>query len=254
MKQFSSTRGKGSGVGGQGSASRQTAAGSRQLIDCIFVSGMLWFVGAVMVFGGGAQTQSSSSLSAAQLGQQVDVPPAQRLRAGFTVVWTEVERAYEDLGLPRDESITTQGKVISQFKEFISGPTTAAELDKIAVRPKTSGGSWVRVRFRMETEVELIEKLETLVRATAIIEGLRRDFRGKDEWMQLPSRGELEAAVLTRVGRNLFGDLYQIEWPRKGGFWNRAPQAVPDTGLPRDPMPKPDRDQQPRKPPPMGPQ
>lgn len=192
--------------------------------------------------------QKTTGLSATELGEEVDLPPAQRWRAGFPVVRTEVERAFQELGLVLDESVTAQGKIVSQFKEYISGITTAVHLDRIAVRPKLSGGSWVRVRYRTEIELEPIQKNETLARGSANIEALQRDFRGKEEWIQLPSRGVLEEEILTRIGQNLFGQRYQIDWPKKRGYWDRSPQAVPEAGTPRDPLPKPDREKPAKRP------
>lgn len=133
----------------------------------------------------------------------------------------------EKVKLPTAEVDRTAGLIVTDFREYSSGPLTKDHIDKIGNRPGLPDGDWKQVRYRYEINVQLIQEKESVVTVAAEIQALKRSFLGEESWVAIPSRGNLEATLLTEYGRQLFGDTFALASPKKG-FWEQDPSYVAD--------------------------
>jgi hypothetical protein len=133
-----------------------------------------------------------------------------------------------------------RGILFTRFREYSSGPLTGTHLAKIGQKPELIDADWVKVEYQYEITIELVTAKETLVWVDVNIRALKRDFFGHETWVSIPTNGKKEESLLTRFGKLLFGDSFQLAVTKKG-FWSRKPTYLPDQmeGIPR--MPGPER-------------
>lgn len=164
-----------------------------------------------------------------ELGRR-SLPPPLRLHVPFETVWKSVKETLES----REEEIVfedrAQGRILTRSREFSSGPLTESHIAKIGEKPKLVEGVWVRVEYQYDVTVTLIADKETILTVDCNIRALKREFLGEEKWIKIPSKGRLEAELLTAVGRDLFGQTFSLTEPRKG-FWEREPGYVPEVDL-----------------------
>ncbi len=158
------------------------------------------------------------------------IPPPLKVSIPFDAAWkgmieTLEGKEYELLSQDRGK-----GGVLTDFREFSSGPLTESHISKVGEKPKLIDGEWVRVLYQYDVQVQLIAERETVVTVNANIKALKRNFLGGDEWVEIPSSGRLEEELLTLYGRRLFGEKFSLAEPRKG-FWERMPGYVPEADV-----------------------
>ena len=155
------------------------------------------------------------------------IPPPLRIYVPFETCWNGIHEVLEarQLSLVREDR--GRGLIISDYKDYISGPLTAGHLAKIGQRPELRDGAWLRVQYQFEALVELVSAKETVLTVNANVRALKRDFLGTEQWVDIPSNGELEAGLLTEFGKLLFGSNFELTEP-KPGFWERDPTYVPE--------------------------
>jgi hypothetical protein len=120
-----------------------------------------------------------------------------------------------------------KGFILSSFREYSSGLLTASHIRKIGEEPKLIDGDWVRVRYQYEIRVELIADRETVVTVDANIQALKREYLGKETWVEIQTIGTLEETLLTQFGQLVFGETFSLQEPKKG-FWERDPTYAPN--------------------------
>lgn len=155
------------------------------------------------------------------------IPPPLRIYVPFETCWGAIHEVLERRQLNLVQEDRGRGLVLSDFKEYISGPLTTSHIAKIGQRPELSDANWVRVEYQLEALVELVSAKETVVTVNANIRALKRDFLGSEQWVDIPTNGELEAGLLTDFGKLLFGTNFELTEPRPG-FWERDPTYVPE--------------------------
>jgi hypothetical protein len=159
-----------------------------------------------------------------------ELPDPLRLNLPFQTAWEgmlEVLKARVP-PLEVDQADRAKGTIVTAYREYSSGPMTDSHISKIGVKPKLIDAEWVKVQYRYEIEVQIIETRVTLVTVDTDIKALKRDFLGNQAWIDIPTNGELETDLLTAFGKHLFGDRFELA-KRKRGFWEREPRYVPDS-------------------------
>ncbi len=154
-------------------------------------------------------------------------PPPLRIHVPFEAAWNAMQEVLAEAGEEVLEADRAQGRILTRFREYMSGPLTAGHLSKIGQKVQLGDADWIRAECQYEIQVELVEAKLTLVTVYTNIRGLKRDFFGKETWVEVPSNGSREEFLLTQYGRRLFGQTFKLDEPRKG-FWERDPQYVPD--------------------------
>jgi hypothetical protein len=158
---------------------------------------------------------------------QAQVPPPLRIHIPFEAAWdgmVEILRENKFELLRQDRG---QGSILSSFREYSSGLLTDSHIRKIGEQPKLIDGDWVSVSYQYEIHVELIADRETVVTVDANIRALKREYLGKETWIEIQSIGTLEETLLTQFGQHLFGETFSLQEPKKG-FWERDPTNAPD--------------------------
>jgi len=154
-------------------------------------------------------------------------PPPLRIYIPFEAAWNgmvetlgedEFELLHQDRG---------KGFILSSFREYSSGLLTASHIRKIGEEPKLIDGDWVRVQYQYEIRVELIADRETVVTVDANIQALKREYLGKETWVEIQTIGTLEETLLTQFGQLVFGETFSLQEPKKG-FWERDPTYAPN--------------------------
>ncbi len=159
------------------------------------------------------------------------VPLPLRVSVPYEKAWKQMHTTLEnDIKLGVGSEDLPRGEIITEFREYISGPMTRTQLAKISDPPKLIDGDWTKARFRYEIRIELIEARKSVVSVDTHIQGRKREFLGNEEWIDVKTNGRLEAELLTAFGKNLFGPEFALEKPKKG-FWERDPEYVPDPSL-----------------------
>lgn len=173
------------------------------------------------------------ALGAAQLGKR-SVPPPLRVFVSVETAWETLMEVLRKRDLQAPEEGRGQGLLVTPFREYVSGPLTESHLAKVAEARRATDGQWVRVEYQYEIRVDFVEARNTLVTVNVNIRALRREFLGKETWLDVPSNGNLEADLLTAFGQELFGPSFNLDSPRKG-YWERAPVYTGDLreGVPR---------------------
>jgi hypothetical protein len=159
--------------------------------------------------------------------EQVEaVPPPLRVYIPFEAAWRGMCDTFREQELKVFEEDRGQGILTSDFIEYTSGVLTKSHIAKIGQRPEVTDGDWVRVEYRYEVLIELIEAKETVVTVDARIRALKRDFLGTESWVKIPSNGQRERFLLNEFGKLLFGQLFSLT--KSGGMWKLEPNYVPD--------------------------
>ncbi|GAB4118394.1 MAG: hypothetical protein Kow001_18200 [Acidobacteriota bacterium] len=154
-------------------------------------------------------------------------PPPLRIHVPFESAWNAMQEVLVETGEEVLSADRAQGRILTRFREYMSGPLTAGHLAKVGQQVQLSDADWIRAECQYEILIELVETKLTLVTVYANIRGLKRDFFGKESWVDIASNGNREEYLLTQFGRRLFGQTFKLDEPRKG-FWERDPQYVPD--------------------------
>ncbi len=154
------------------------------------------------------------------------VPPPLRIHIPFEAGWDGMVETLEKNEFELLRQDRGQGFILSSFREYSSGLLTESHISKIGEKPKLIDGDWVRVRYRYEILVELIADRETVVTVYANIEALKREYLGKETWIEIQTIGKLEETLLTQFGQHLFGGTFSLQKPKKG-FWERDPTYAP---------------------------
>lgn len=163
-----------------------------------------------------------------------DLPPPLRVYIPYEAAW---EGMLEVLGEEKWKILYQdrgKGTIVTQYREYSSGPLTENHIAKIGERPKLLDATWQEVEYQYEVVTELIEARETLITVNANIRALKRDFFGQTSWVDIPTNGQREEWLLTQFGQHLFGASFELDKPKKG-FWERSPKYVPN---PLERMPK----------------
>ena len=163
------------------------------------------------------------------------VPPPLRIYIPFEAAWDGMVETLEKNEFELLRQNRGQGFILSSLREHSSGLLTESQISKIGEKPKLIDGDWVRVRYQYEIRVELIADRETVVTVDANIQALKREYLGKETWIEIQTIGKLEETLLTQFGQHLFGDAFSLQEPNKG-FWERDPTYAPGQerqGVPR---------------------
>ena len=163
------------------------------------------------------QTQSSKKF----------LPPPLRLAVPFQTVREHMLRTLEEKELQLSREDRNRGLLLTQFREYISGPLTGSHIAKIGDRPKMRDGEWVSVQYQYEILMELIRKEETVVTVNINIRASKMDYFGSQGWVDIATNGQLEQELLTAFGKSLFGQTFTLEGPKRR-YWERTPSYVPD--------------------------
>jgi len=155
------------------------------------------------------------------------MPPPLRVYIPFEAAWRGMREVYRDRKLKTVEENQAQGILKSDFIEYSSGTLTGSHIAKIGESPVVTDGDWVRVEYRYDVLIQLIEAKETMVTVNADIRALKRDFMGTETWIKIPSNGQREKALLEEFGTLLFGQMFSLDKSGRG-FWKLEPNYVPD--------------------------
>lgn len=156
------------------------------------------------------------ALAGTQAGAQKRYEPPLRLGVPFPAAWKtmlEVLNREEWTLVKQDRG---RGEILTGYRDYMSGPLTAGHLDKIGVRPRLPDGEWVRVRYRYDLSVSLIRERQTTVTVDSDIQALKRDFLGREEWVDIDSTGRVEKQLLTTFGQTLYGAEFSLDKRHKG--------------------------------------
>ncbi len=156
------------------------------------------------------------ALAAAQIDAQKRFEPPMRLGVPFPAAWKAMLEVLQRQKWNLVKKDRGRGEILTGYREYMSGPLTAKHLDKIGVRPRLPDGEWVRVRYRYDLSVSLIRERQTVVTVDSDIQALKRDFLGREEWVEIDSTGRLEKQLLTAFGQALYGADFSLDKRRKG--------------------------------------
>ena len=131
----------------------------------------------------------------------------------------------EQLGYQIELEDMAAGHLVTRPYEFVSGTLTSSEIDKIAIKNDTITGAWLRARYVVDVQFEIVSKTETLVTARTQMEALNRDVNGVEKWEPLQSLGSVERRVLGKISIKLMGTEPSFKDNKK--FWEKTPQPVP---------------------------
>ena len=158
--------------------------------------------------------------------QRSFIPPPLKVEVSFDRAWDAISETLDEVDLEIVHQNRGKGAVVTNFREYSSGPLVDSHIAKIGEKPKLIDSQWLQVRYRYEILMEFIHQRETLVTVHAEIEALKREFLGTESWVKIVTNGKLEEEILTRFGRRLFGQSFNLETPQKG-FWERDPSYLP---------------------------
>ena len=139
-----------------------------------------------------------------------------RVAVPFPAAWKAMLEVLNDENWKLVRENLGRGEIVTGYRDYMSGPLTAGHLDKIGVRPRLPDGEWVRVRYRYDLSVRLIRERQTTVTVDSDIQALKRDYLGREEWVEIDSTGRLEKQLLTAFGQALYGADFSLEKRRKG--------------------------------------
>ncbi|MEJ2077542.1 MAG: hypothetical protein P8020_07680 [Acidobacteriota bacterium] len=149
-----------------------------------------------------------------------------RVHAPLPSAWTTMHDTLKDARFSISEEDRGKGTILTDYREYISGPLTEEYLSKIGQAPKLADAYWIRAEYRFDIEIRFVEQKETLVTVNADVRGLRRDFLGHETWVPIPTNGSREEDLLTQFGKLLFGDQFALDGSKKG-LWERDKMLVP---------------------------
>ena len=94
------------------------------------------------------------------------------------------------------------------------------------------------MEYQYEIVIDLVGPKETLITVDTNIRALKRDFFGKESWVDITTNGQKEEVLLTEFGKDLFGQQFELNKP-KFGFWRREPKDFNNQiGQPRTASPE----------------
>ncbi len=154
------------------------------------------------------------------------IPPPLRAYVPLERAWNQMLTTLKerDPGIVRDSR--NQGSITTDFHEYSSGPLTESDIAKIGREVKLADADWVRVEYQIEVLIEPIQARETLITVHANIKALKREFLGKESWIEISSNGRLEEDLLTEFGEALFGKGFTLRTQKKG-YWERDAVYLP---------------------------
>jgi len=170
------------------------------------------------------------------------VPAPLDLKIPFEPAWEGMREVMQKRQLSLKETDRAKGRLLTDYVEYSSGPLTDSHIAKIGIRPNLSDAEWVRVEYKFDVLIELVEAKRTVVTVGVDIRAKKRDFLGQETWVPIQSTGQMEEDLLTEFGKSLFGEKFKLSESKKG-FWELQPSYVPDTGQrprisgPERPMP-----------------
>ena len=156
------------------------------------------------------------AIAMAQAEAQKKFEPPMRLGVPFPAAWKAMLSVLDSENWKLVKKDRGRGEILTDYREYMSGPLTAQHLDKIGVRPRLPDGEWIRVRYRYDLSVSLIRERQTTVTVDSDIQALKRDFLGREEWVEIDSVGRVERQLLTAFGQTLYGADFSLEKRRKG--------------------------------------
>jgi len=158
---------------------------------------------------------------------QSTVPPPLRVFIPFEAAWRGMREVFREREWMMVEEDQARGVLKSSYVEYSSGTLTKSHISKIGKRPDSTDGDWIRVEYRYDILIALIEAKETIVTVDADIRALKRSFLGDETWIKIPSNGQRERHLLEEFGQLLFGQMFSLDKSR-GGSWKLEPNYVPD--------------------------
>ena len=167
--------------------------------------------------------------------EKADLPDPVKFRYKYDMVINAVRAVLKD-SYEIELEDSKAGIITTRPYEFISGSLTAGEVAKVAINKNQPTGNWLKARYSVEAEIELVSSTETLVTVRTKIEALNQDLDGTENWLPLESRGVYEKRILGRISGQIMG---KEKKPEREGFWGQRPQPV-DSRPSRFPSP-PDR-------------
>ena len=155
-------------------------------------------------------------------GQKADLPDPVKFNYKFDMVANAVRSVLkEKYEIELDDR--KAGVITTRPYEFISGSLTADEVAKVAINNNPPTGHWLKARYSVEVDIEMVASAENLVTVRTNIESLNRDIDGTERWLPLESRGVYEKRILGQISVKLMGKNKEKE---KEGFWGQKPQPV----------------------------
>lgn len=165
---------------------------------------------------------------------KVVAPGTLQLQVPFEAAWKAAVEVLEENGWTIADQDRAKGIIVTAEREYISGPLTRSQLEKVAELRPLPDGDWMRGRLRYEITLQLIGARETQLAVSANFRGQARSFFGEEKWYPLRSRGVKEAEFLLRFGRHLFGSSFELD--SSAWDWLQVkPPTLPAEG--RDPRP-----------------
>jgi hypothetical protein len=155
------------------------------------------------------------------------VPPSLRLDIPFDAAWNGMRLTILEEDLKIIEEDRGRGFILTSYKQYISGPLTEDHIVKIGQMPAVGAADWVKLEYQYETRIELIAAKETHVTVNANLRAMKRDFFGSEAWVPVTSNGQRERDLMTKFGKLLFGQDFELEGS-KPGLIEKGPSYVPD--------------------------
>ena len=111
------------------------------------------------------------------LQSQKQLPPSPlRMDIPFDAAWDGMLLTLTENNFAILRQNRSQGSILSDFREYSSGPLTERHIGKIGTTPKLVDGEWLRVQYQYEVVVELITERETVLTVYTNISAI--DFHG----------------------------------------------------------------------------
>jgi hypothetical protein len=169
--------------------------------------------------------------------QKPSLPDPVKFVYKFDIVWNVVRAVMDEMDYRTELEDRKAGRITTRPYEFITGSLTSSEVDKVAVKRDTITGSWLKARYSVEAQLDIVSPTETMVTIRTKMEGLNRDIDGSEKWIPLESIGTYEKRILGKISLKLLGN--EMQFDNKKRFWDKSPQPV-DPRVPRvNPIPPP---------------
>jgi hypothetical protein len=169
--------------------------------------------------------------------QKPSLPDPVKFVYKFDIVWNVVRAVMDEMEYRTELEDRKAGRITTRPYEFITGSLTSSEVDKVAIKRDTITGSWLKARYSVEAQLDIVSPTETMVTIRTKMEGLNRDLDGSEKWIPLESLGTFEKRILGKISLKLLGN--EMQFNNKKRFWDKSPQPV-DPRVPRvNPTPPP---------------
>ena len=146
------------------------------------------------------------------------VPP-QYMEIPFETAWATMHEILDSGEIPIISEDRGRGFIKTGYREFASGLLTQSHLQKIGTDTETSDGSYQKVEYQYEIEIQLVSERMTIITVDANIRALHRDFLGTEKWVRIKSSGQREEHLLNSFGKLLWGEDWEMEYTK-----NRRPK------------------------------